>query len=682
VLKKRVPRGCHKNIVLWSSAVDPVTREVREAFRCPHCDQQWKKIQLTRDGDIPVFTVVEFVGRTPSNKSARLKRGRDITATEKQLLAVIARQEPKRFFPNAPIDPGREMMRHGLLARGLTNESAFYSPRLLHGLSAIWERVQATRDDRVRRALQFTFTAIVHRCSKLNRLRPSGAGDPLTGTLYIGSLWRENHALDDFSERVEALFNLAPNLNSGCVMVTQGSATSLRGIPDNSVDYVFADPPFGSNIFYADCSMLWESWLGDYMDENEEMVVSDRRVGGPFKALDDYANMMAAAIQEVYRVLKPGRWTTIEFNNSDGRVFEAIKHAVLRAGFQIANMLLFDKAQKSFKQVKGAKGEEDVVDKDVLFNLHKPAAARAEVRAEDHDLEQQVADAVRKHLQELPDRIKVDPAKYNDEHRTTATINSMLMNTLIPRGVGVERLNLPFIDRVCARYFHKVGQQWYLRGEAVGANGAEGLFAEEVAIADDLTAIGWLRQKLHVRPMLMGEIKPLWMRATGLLPAEVSHTLILEDLLAENFWRDLDTNRWREPTEEERKLMSDDRSLRVLHDAERFNAGSLRRATTDSERCEWIDVLFRACKAVEEKEPGAMPVLRGFDEQKGYVLISRLFQSVLKDNVEPRVFQKAEKQARVASQRLNKALESEQERVEASKRKERGPTLFDGVKNE
>ena len=226
VKKKRVTRGCHKSIVLWSAAVDPLTREVREVFRCPHCGQQWKKIQLTRDGDIPVFTVVEFVGRTPRSNSARLKRGRDITVTEKQHLAVIGRQEPKRFFPNAPIDPGREMMRHGLLARGLTKESAFYSPRLLHGLSAIWERVQATRDERVRRALQFTFTAIVHRCSKLNRLRPSGAGDPLTGTLYIGSLWRENHALDDFSERVEALFNLAPNLSSGCVIVTQGSATS------------------------------------------------------------------------------------------------------------------------------------------------------------------------------------------------------------------------------------------------------------------------------------------------------------------------------------------------------------------------------------------------------------------------------------------------------------------------
>ena len=139
--------------------------------------------------------------------------------------------------------------------------------------------------------------------------------------------------------------------------------------------------------------------------------------------------------------------------------------------------------------------------------------------------------------------------------------------------MSVERLNLPFIERVCGRYFRKVGQRWYLRGEAVAAMAPRALFAEEVAIADELSAIAWLRQRLQARPMLIGELKPLWMRATGLLPAEVSQTLNLEDLLAENFWRDRDTNRWREPTEEERERMNDDRSLRVLHDAERFTAG-------------------------------------------------------------------------------------------------------------
>ena len=194
----------------------------------------------------------------------------------------------------------------------------------------------------------------------------------------------------------------------------------------------------------------------------------------------------------------------------------------------------------------------------------------------------------------LPERIKADRAKYNDEHRTTATINSMLMNALIPRGVSVERLNLPFIERVCARYFRKVGQHWYLRGEAAGGYGnAAELIAEETSIRDELTAIAWLRQKVESRPALIGELKPFWMRATGLLPAEVSQSLILEHLLTENFWRDADTNRWREPTPQERERMNDDRSLRVLHDAERFVTGALRRQTTDRERCEWIDCFFK-----------------------------------------------------------------------------------------
>ena len=69
----------------------------------------------------------------------------------------------------------------------------------------------------------------------------------------------------------------------------------------------------------------------------------------------------------------------------------------------------------------------------------------------------------------------------------------------------------------------------------VGGNG-EGLVQEEGTVKDELTAIAWLRQKLALRPMLLGEIKPLWMRATGLLPAAMSKTLELDNLLVDNFW--------------------------------------------------------------------------------------------------------------------------------------------------
>ena len=39
-----------------------------------------------------------------------------------------------------------------------------------------------------------------------------------------------------------------------------------------SIDYIFTDPPFGSNIFYADCSILWEAWLQDFTDMKQEAV--------------------------------------------------------------------------------------------------------------------------------------------------------------------------------------------------------------------------------------------------------------------------------------------------------------------------------------------------------------------------------------------------------------------------
>ena len=203
------------------------------------------------------------------------------------------------------------------------------------------------------------------------------------------------------------------------------------------------------------------------------------------------------------------------------------------------------------------------------------------------------------------------------------------------------------------------------------------LIEEEVVIKDELSAIEWIRQHLKREPALIGELKPLWMRATGLLPAEVSQTLVLEDLLVENFWRDTDTNRWREPTDEERERMNDDRSLRVLHDADRFVAGTLRRATTDAERCEWIEVLFKACEAVEDNEGTVLPTLRGFDPAEGYRLIGRLFQSVLREKVAPAAYTRADKQTRVASQRLSKVLEAKAQKVKAKRREDEEPTLFD-----
>ncbi len=548
--KKRLARGCGAEIVLWDVAIETESRTVLSSFACPSCGQRWTKDQLTLSRNEPVQTLL--VPETDASKLGRQRAvARRISAAERAHIAAIEAAKITNWHPAQNIDLGREMMRHGLLSRGIRNDRDFYSPRLLRGLSVLWSHIAQCPDVRLGEALRFCFTAILHRSSRLNRLRPSGAGDPLPGTLYIGSFWREDNPLEAFLERAKAMERLAPLAQPGGVITACGSAVKLSGIADQSIDFLFADPPFGSNIYYADCSMLWESWLGHFTSEADEIVVNDRRVGGPKKGIDDYRQLMALSFAEMHRVLKPGRYATIEFNNSDGAVFEAIKDAIRSAGLEVANMLLLDKKQKTFKQVKGASGE-DVVDKDVIINLRKPARVPTAVAVEEQDLEHLVCEVVREHLRTLPERMRTEPDKYTDDYRTTSTLNSVLMNALLPRGVALDSLSLPFIERVCGRYFRRVGQHWYLRGEAVGGATEERLFEEEVPVRDEQTAIGWIRQRLQSGSALVGELRAHWMRATGLLPKPVAEALVLEELLSANFWREPDTNRWREPTEEER----------------------------------------------------------------------------------------------------------------------------------
>ena len=682
IRKRRVARGCGHEIVLWDVVVDKSNGEVAEDFICPNpeCGHKWKKINLKRCGFVPVISNYSYGGLQQTKRgveSANRRTERRVSAVERSRVCEITDSECPHWLPNQPMDrKGPQYRRNALNARNIQDARDFYTARNRWALSLLWEQTTRCASPRLARQIQFGITAIALPTTRMYAYRPNRNGGILKGSLYIPSLSQEMNASTAFWAKAPDLVAVAETRSRSFspTVIHNGSARRIA-IADSCVDYIFTDPPFGSNIYYSEASHIWEAWLASFTDREDEAVVHRKNDGG-FKRLPDYADVMHAAFNEMFRVLKPGRWATVEFNNSDGAVFEAIKEAIRDAGFEIINMLLLDKEQKTFKQFKGAEGVEDVVDKDVLFNLHKPSVIRAESQQKDHDLEHQVSDAVRNHLLTLPTRIQAEPTKYSEEHRTTATINSMLMNSLIPRGVSVEQLTLPFIERVCSRYFRKIGQHWYLRGEAVGGAGNVGLFEEEIAIKDDLSAIDWLRQKIRERPMLVGELKPLWMRATGLLDAGVSQSLTLEDLLVENFWRDQDTNRWREPTDEERERMNDDRSTRVLHDAERYFTSTLRRQTTDAERCEWIDVLFKACRQVEEGDVQSTPTLREFDIGEGYRLITRLFQSVLRDHVAPDEYSKASKQASVASNRVAEGVRQDEAEM-AALRKKKERTLFD-----
>jgi hypothetical protein len=387
---------------------------------------------------------------------------------------------------------------------------------------------------------------------------------------------------------------------------------------------------------------------------------------------------MTEAFREMYRVLKPGRWATVEFNNSDGQVFEAIKQAARDAGFTIENMAFLDKVQKTFKQLKGEKGEEDVVGHDVIFNLYKPAPVRtrptANGAAPDNDkLERLVTDTIRTHLGGLPARIKADPRTYTEEHRTTPFLNTVLMNTIL-KDVNVERINLPFIEALCSRYFKKIDGRWYLPEELVAGPGTDGLFAKEVALKDETTAIVWLRERLSRSPLRIGELRPHWMKATVRLTSDLSTQL--ERLLRENFWLDRHTRRWRIPSEDELAQMNNVERQHAIQDAERFLGGGLRDQPADMAILGWIGHLYEEASFQEQESAGLIEDGQKQDlpEQvtKLYGMMTRLLPRVLKDHVEPAALATAQRQCRVAARKLEDLAASQQAAPTGQQR-----TLFD-----
>lgn len=103
---------------------------------------------------------------------------------------------------------------------------------------------------------------------------------------------------------------------AGTSLISTGTAAALP-IPDNCIDYIFTDPPFGENLPYSELNFLVEAWHGVLTLAKQDAIVDRAKEDrSTQKSVDDYRWLMEACFTEYYRVLKPGRWLTVVFSNT------------------------------------------------------------------------------------------------------------------------------------------------------------------------------------------------------------------------------------------------------------------------------------------------------------------------------------------------------------------------------
>ena len=76
---------------------------------------------------------------------------------------------------------------------------------------------------------------------------------------------------------------------------------------------------------------------------------------------------MRASFAEAGRILKPGRWITVEFHNSSNAVWYAIQESLLSAGFVVSDVRTLSKIQETYKQSK-----QGLVKQDLVISAYKP----------------------------------------------------------------------------------------------------------------------------------------------------------------------------------------------------------------------------------------------------------------------------------------------------------------------
>jgi predicted nucleic acid-binding Zn ribbon protein len=369
---------CAQEIVFWDACVDKTTGKVSAEVVCPHCRAAHTKRQLSRPffqvHDQATGRVVEFARLQPVAVGVAGPDARNVIEREEPELLnyVLSGQDLTGSlgrFPDTPLDAGWEMYRHGMGKHRIQTHRQLYLPRTSVTLERIWALVSGIEDVDLRQMLRWVFTSVLFRCSRFNRRLPTGGGSPITGVLFIPSMIRQENPIRLFTRRLAEVLDFRTRSAPGSrkdVVVQTGDLGHLD-LPENSVDYAFVDPPFGSNIFYADMNFLWESWLGVSTDREREAIVSDRALGDR-KSVFDYTRLMTDAFSAVRRALKPGHWMTVEFHNSSNAVWNSISEALQGAGFVVADVRVLNKKQGSFRQVTAA----GAVKSDLIISAYKP----------------------------------------------------------------------------------------------------------------------------------------------------------------------------------------------------------------------------------------------------------------------------------------------------------------------
>ena len=541
---------CGKEVVFWDAAVDKDTGSVKDVFYCPHCSASMTKKAssraLTTYLDPKLNEVISTTKQVPVLISYSYNGQDYVKAPSKEdysLIEKINQTTIPYWYPTDRMPVGGESRRNDKY--GITHAHHFFTKRNLYVISSLWDAIQNLDEEQsIKNTLMAVVTGVMQGISKLQRFRLNSTFPNmiLSGTLYIGSMIREWNVLDWVKGKYKSIRKLKSTIsffNEDEILISTNSLTQTT-LNDESIDYIFTDPPFGANLNYSELSFMWESWLKVVTANNQEAIMNPEQN----KGLVEYQQLMTDCFIECYRVLKPNRWMTVEFHNSKNSVWNAIQQSLQRAGFVVADVRTLDKKQSSFKQITSS----SAVKQDLVISAYKPNEQFYE------DFQQKAGSVetawafVNQHLANLPVAVVNNGKIEIIAERQAFLLFDRMVAFHIMHGISVPIDAADFYKGLDEKYLKRDGM-YFLSNQVNEYDTARIVNDIEpiqfsLMVSNEKTAISWLYQQLDT-PQTYSEIQPKFMQEIKTVD-KYEDMPELSILLEENFLQD-EKGRWYVP---------------------------------------------------------------------------------------------------------------------------------------
>lgn len=547
--------NCGDEIVFWDAALDRVQKKVLDEFTCPKCksintkssEKSWVTVfdnelnnTIKVAKTIPVYIVYTYKGK---------RYFKTPTDFDLKLIKKINEEKIESWCPTyeTPLGFNTEQPRK---SHGISNVHLFFTKRNLKALSILNDFIDRTK---IPNKLKFILTGMIKRSTQMNRIHVSnfffGGGGwnagGLAGTLYVPSMQVETSILEQIADRSDALKRAILLLSKDYNNLQYLGSASATNLIDNSIDYIFTDPPFGANIMYSELNFIPESWL-KVLTNNKKEAIENKTQG---KSLLEYQELMTECFKEYFRVLKPGKWMTVEFSNTSAAVWNGIQTALQRAGFIIANVAAIDKKQGGMRSITTA----IAVRQDLAISCYKPTA-EFEDKFKNAKGDIAVWDFVLEHLHHLPVHLVKEDSTASIIERSSKILFDRLITFYLMRGLPVPIDARDFQEGLKQRFVERDGM--YFTAEQAAEYDEKKAKAPQfvqlsLIVTNESDAIEWLKDRLRKQAQKYQDIMPDFRIATQSL--RKGDTLPeLQDILNENFIQESD-GRWRTPDPNEAK---------------------------------------------------------------------------------------------------------------------------------